>query len=61
MLIDVFLGGLTVIPSQRALLVTVEYVASDPDFAAKAANATSEAYIRQQLEKKGSATGRFDR
>jgi capsular exopolysaccharide synthesis family protein len=55
-LIDVFLGGLTVIPSQRAMLVTVEYVAADPDVAAKAANATAEAYIRQQLEKKGSVT-----
>ena len=36
-LIDAFLGGLTVSPSQRALLVTVSYSSTDPEFAAKAA------------------------
>lgn len=55
-LIDTFLAGLTVTPSQRALLVTVEYVSPDAETAAKAANAVAEAYIRQQLERKDTVT-----
>ena len=55
-LIDTFLTGLTVTPSQRALLVTVEYVSPDAEMAAKSANATAEAYLLQQLERKDSVT-----
>ena len=57
-LIDAFLGGLTVSPSQRALLVTVSYSSTNPEFAAKAANGVAEAYIREQLESKGNVTQR---
>lgn len=55
-LIDSFLAGLSVTPSQRALLVTVEYASSDPDMAAIAANATAEVYIRDQIRSAGSVT-----
>lgn len=55
-LIDGFLAGLSVTPSQRALLVTVEYASSDPDMAAIAANATAEVYIRDQIQSAGSVT-----
>jgi capsular exopolysaccharide synthesis family protein len=55
-LIDSFLFGLSVTPSQRALLVTVEYASSDPDMAAIAANATAEVYIQDQIQSAGSAT-----
>lgn len=57
-LIDAFLGGLSVIPSQRARLVTVSYSSHDPVFAAEAANATAEAYLREQLDSRGSVTQR---
>ena len=55
-LIDSFLTGLTVTPSQRALLVTVEYASPDADMAAKAANAIAEVYIQQQLQRKNTVT-----
>lgn len=55
-LIDAFLGGLTVTPSQRALLVTVEYASTDPAMAAKAANTIAEVYIQQQLQRKNTVT-----
>lgn len=55
-LINVFLDGLSVTPSQRALLVTIEYASSDPDMAAIAANATAEVYIRDQIQAAGNVT-----
>ncbi|MBT5048828.1 MAG: polysaccharide biosynthesis tyrosine autokinase [Rhodospirillaceae bacterium] len=55
-LIDSFQAGLSVTPSQRALLVTIEYASSDPDMAAIAANATAEVYIRDQIQSAGSVT-----
>ena len=55
-LIDNFLAGLSVIPSQRALLVTVEFASSDPEMAAIAANATAETYIQDQIEDRGDVT-----
>jgi len=55
-LIDNFLSGLSVIPSQRALLVTVEYASSDPEMAAMAANTTAEVYIQDQIEERGHVT-----
>lgn len=56
MLIDVFLSGLSVIPSQRAQLVEIEYVSASPALAAKAANGVAEVYILAQLERKGNVT-----
>jgi polysaccharide biosynthesis transport protein len=56
MMIDIFLSGLSVIPSQRALLVEIEYVSSSPEIAANAANAVAEIYILDQLADKGSVT-----
>lgn len=55
-LIDNYLAGLAVIPSQRALLVTVEYASPDPEMAAIAANATAEVYIQNQIEERGNVT-----
>ncbi len=55
-LIDEFLAGLTVTPSQRALLVTIEYTSSDPRVAADAANATAEVYIEDQIQSRGNVT-----
>ncbi len=55
-LIDAFWGGLTVRPSQRALLVEIEYSSPSPEMAAKAANATAEVYILDQIQSKGSVT-----
>ncbi len=55
-LIDIFLSGLSVIPSQRALLVEIEYVSASPEIAAKAANAVAEVYILEQLADKGNVT-----
>lgn len=55
-LIDNFLAGLSVIPSQRALLVTVEFASSDPEMAAIAANAVAEVYIHNQIEERGNVT-----
>lgn len=56
MLVDIFLSGLSVIPSQRALLVEIEYVSAWPEFAADAANAVAEVYILDQLADKGTVT-----
>jgi succinoglycan biosynthesis transport protein ExoP len=55
-LVDSFMSGLSVIPSQRALLLTVEYASSDPEMAAIAANAIAEVYIRDQIEERGRIT-----
>jgi capsular exopolysaccharide synthesis family protein len=55
-LVDNFLAGLSVIPSQRALLVTVEYASPDPEMAAIAANATAEVFIQDQIEERGHVT-----
>lgn len=56
MVIDEFQAGLTVTPSQRALLIEVEYVSPDPEMAARLANATAEVYIQDQLRSKGTVT-----
>jgi len=60
-LIDSFLGGLTVRPSQRALLVEIEYSSASPEMAAKAANATAEVYILDQIQSKGNVTQKATR
>jgi capsular exopolysaccharide synthesis family protein len=53
---DAYLSGLTVIPSPRSRVITVQYTSADPSFAARAANATAELYIAEQLAAKGEAT-----
>lgn len=55
-LIDAFLGGLDVNPSQRALLIEIGYTSSDPAFAALAANTVAEVYILEQIKDKGNVT-----
>lgn len=56
--IDAYLGGLTAIPSQRARLITIQFVSTDPDIAAKAANMAADVYIGDQVASKGDATAR---
>ncbi len=53
---DAYLGGLTVLPSTRSRVITIEYTSSDPEFAARAANATAELYIADQQAAKSDAT-----
>ena len=53
---DVFINYVTVVPSQRARVITVRFSAPDPELSAKAANALADTYILDQLEAKGSAT-----
>lgn len=60
-LTDAFLSGLSVIPSQTSRLITISYVSTDPEMAARAANATAEAYILDQIESKGDVTARASR
>lgn len=60
-LADAFLGGLGVLPSQTSRLITITYVSTDPEMAAKAANAAAEAYILDQIESKGDVTARASR
>jgi len=47
--IDGFLRGLTVTPIRNSRLVNIRYLAADPVFAARAANALAEAYVAQGL------------
>jgi succinoglycan biosynthesis transport protein ExoP len=60
-LADAYLGGLGVLPSQTSRLITITYVSTDPEMAAKAANAAAEAYILDQIESKGDVTARASR
>ena len=60
-LADAFLSGLTVVPSQTSRLITINYVSTDPEMAARAANAAAEAYIFDQIESKGDVTARASR
>ena len=47
--IDEFLVGLTVSPVRNSRLVNLRYLAPDPMFAARAANAIADAYVAQSL------------
>ena len=60
-LADAFLSGLTVVPSQTSRLISINYVSTDPEMAARAANAAAEAYIFDQIESKGDVTARASR
>lgn len=51
-----FLGHLTIVPSGRSLVLNVEYVSSDPEFAAAAVNALMEIYLEEQREAKNTTT-----
>ena len=53
---DIFMNNVTIVPAQRARVITVRVSSSDPELAAKAANALADTYILDQLETKGSAT-----
>jgi len=55
-IIDLFLTQLTVVPSQRSRVLTVQYVSSDADMAARAANEVAQAYIVDQLSSRGRTT-----
>ena len=55
---DRYLGGLTVVPSSRSRVISVNYSSPDPEFAALAANATADTYILDQQSEKGEATSR---
>lgn len=60
-LADSFLGGITVIPSLTSRLITINYVSTDPEMAARAANAAAETYLFDQIESKGDVTARASR
>lgn len=60
-LADSFLGGISVIPSQTSRLITINYVSTDPEMAARAANAAAETYLFDQIESKGDVTARASR
>lgn len=49
-LADVFLKNLKVTPSKESTVITLEYKANDPKFAALLANAFAQAYIETNLE-----------
>lgn len=51
-IIDAFLGHLTVSPVRNSRLVDVKFSSTDPQFAARVANAMAKAYIDQSLEYK---------
>lgn len=53
-----YLSGLTVQPSSRSRVLAVQYVSTDPEFAARAANTTAELYIKDQLASKGEVTSK---
>jgi capsular exopolysaccharide synthesis family protein len=55
-LTDAYLGGLSVLPSQRSRVITIQYTSTDPAFAARAANVTAELYIADQRAAKSEAT-----
>jgi succinoglycan biosynthesis transport protein ExoP len=54
--IDQFLGGLSVVPVRNSQIVEIHYTSSDPEFAAQAANAVANAYIKQSMEFKFSTS-----
>lgn len=54
--IDEFLDGLSVVPVRNSQIVEIHYTSSDPEFAAKAANAVAKAYIQQTTEFKFSSS-----
>lgn len=60
-LVSSYLGGLDATSSTRARVITVSFVSSDPEMAAKAANTTAELYIEDQIANKGDATLRASR
>ncbi|HEU0070909.1 MAG TPA: polysaccharide biosynthesis tyrosine autokinase [Alphaproteobacteria bacterium] len=55
---DIYMNSLVVQPSQRSRVLTVRFTSVNPAMAAKAANATADIYILDQLETKGRATTR---
>lgn len=60
-LADSFLDGMTVVPSLTSRLITINYVSTDPEMAARAANAAAEAYLFDQIESKGDVTAKASR
>ncbi|MEQ8165268.1 MAG: GumC family protein, partial [Alphaproteobacteria bacterium] len=54
--IDYFLSGLEITPSERSRVITIEYISTDPEFAALAANTLAEVYILDQLNRKTDVT-----
>jgi capsular exopolysaccharide synthesis family protein len=56
-----FMSGVTVKPSDRSRVLTVRYTSTDPAMAAIAANAITEIYIADQLQKKTEAQTRAGR
>ena len=60
-LADAYLSGLSVVPSQTSRLIAIKYVSTDPEMAARAANAAAETYLFDQIESKGDVTARASR
>lgn len=56
-----FMSGISVKPSDRSRVLTVRYTSTDATIAAVAANAITELYIADQLQKKTDATTRAGR
>ncbi len=55
---DMYLAGLAVSPSLSSRIIAVQYSSTDPEVAARLANAAAEIYILDQLETRGAATVR---
>jgi exopolysaccharide transport family protein len=53
---DIFVNNVTIVPAQRARVLTIRFSSPDSDLAARAANALADTYILDQLESKASAT-----
>lgn len=53
-----FMGGLSVYLTERSRLINIQYVSTDPEFAARAANAVALSYIEGQIESAGGETSR---
>lgn len=54
--VDHFLSGLTVRPNDRSFVLDVEYVSSNPAFAARAVNILMATYIADQQQQKSAVT-----
>lgn len=56
MAVDYFLSGLSVRPNDRSFVLDVEYVSSNPAFAARAVNILMATYIADQQQQKSAVT-----
>lgn len=51
-IINAYLGGLDIVPSEMSRVITVRYTSTDPEVAARLANAAAQTYIDDQISGK---------